>query len=125
MCYKFLQIYIYWLLVFLQNIECFIVGKIMIDIQNQLRKNLAKKNMLSQWIGSYALEIINNFFGTKNITGYIRHNKLFLHRGNYDMTKIFLEKQKILETINQKLENLWTKIKITDIKILVQKFEKY
>lgn len=97
----------------------------MIDIQNQLLKNLWKKNMLSQWVGSYCLEIVKNFYETDEITGYVRHNKLFLHRWNWDITKLFLEKQKILEKINEKLENLWTKIKITDIKLLVQKFEKY
>ena len=94
-------------------------------IKDLMRKRLSIQHRGKNMIGSIAMNEIKSCLWIEKVdteiqdevlTWYVRHNKLFLKTVNQKLRiQIFKKKLDIIEKINQKLSDIWYKMKIDDI----------
>lgn len=94
-------------------------------IKDVLRKRLSIQHRGKNMIGSIALNEIKSYLNIEKIdsdiqdeilTGYVRHNKLFLKTIDQKLKiQVFKDKLNIILRINQKLSEIWYKAEIQEI----------
>lgn len=87
------------------------------ELKSQLKFSLAKKWINALCVGNFCIAIITNYFDNKfKISGNIKNWIFFLKtQPSYAKNIIFLQKNSVLEKINNSLKKLWYNIKIKDI----------
>ncbi len=87
------------------------------SFQDKLKISLSKKNLNKLSIWAYCIQMIYTYFDDKfQVEWYMKNWKLFVRiNPNFAKTRIYIEKQKIIEKINNWLDNFWYKQKIDDI----------
>ena len=94
-------------------------------IKDVMRKRLSIQHRGKNMIGSITMNEIKSYLKIEKIdtetqdeilTGYVRHNKLFIKTSNQSLKiQVFKEKLDIIKKINQKLSEIWYKTEIEDI----------
>lgn len=87
------------------------------DIKKTITQRFTKRKLDKQLIGSIALTSVKDFFSyTTTIEGYLKYNTLFITTNDHHLKiQLFLQKEKILTTINEKIHYLYPEFSISKI----------
>ncbi len=89
----------------------------MLNLNNKIRESLSKKKLNNASVGIFCTKILENFIWKNiKIKWYAKNNILFVKtEPSFAKNEIYLQKNKALKKINEKLKLFWYKIRIKDI----------
>ena len=77
-------------------------------LKDKIRQRMSKKFLWKQVIWTVAISEVQRFFSDKNISWYVKFDKLFLKTQNQNIKiQTFQQKKALLESVNNALWKLW------------------